>query len=432
MTAPATIDQPLRVRLAPGPRMLLEDLFHLRRRYRRVIPTTATLAERQGVSRPTIKRWLAELRTAGMLVSIYNGGQGRRCIYYLGPRAAQKALEENPAWNLKDAKKATFGALRMGEVVRAKRMRKDLKSEILKPSDSSSTKRGTPSESPPSENQAPAAPAAVRDDPPCRPPVGDPMPTAQGVDAGGALVGSGPSPAPDAAQQRPKPNAPLSPPQAAASSPRGAQAPSGTGVRRARSIAKDRWDLWCRAWGLWRHYAARARGGAPDDHPADVGAMKSLLAKALLRYRGSEEPALDDLAWGFRAYIRDPRQRFKPLGRLARTRDEYGRAPQEFQAPWRRSEALRAPATSTVPRIAGDASQRQGESGTGASSGGVDLAKRVVDVLTPAAKPPTLLELARIAVKRAGEAQALGIGTLRAVERAQRLLRELEAKDGAT
>lgn len=419
MTAPAA-NEPLRVRLAPGPRMLLEDLFHFRRRYRRVIPTTSQLAERHGVSRPTVKRWLAELRTAGMLVSIYNGGQGMRCLYYLGPRAAQKALEENPAWNLKGAdEKSTFGALRMGEKVRANRTRKDLKNEILKASGSSSTKRGTPSESPPSENQSPAAPAAVQDAPPCRPPEGDPMPAPQRIADADARIGLCPTPSPNAAQEPPKPNEPLSPPQAAASSPRGAQAPSGGSGRKARSIAKDRWDLWCRAWGLWRAYAARARGGAPADHPADVGAMKSLLAKALLRYRGSEELALDDLAWGFRAYIRDPRQRFKPLGRLARTRDEYGRAPDSFQAPWRRSEAGlgHVPARMSSPSEHHPKRSSEATAPKPIAGGGAEP------------KPPTMLELARLNVKRAEEARGLGIGSARAVERAARLLRELEAKD---
>jgi hypothetical protein len=145
--------------------------------------------------------------------------------------------------------------------------------------------------------------------------------------------------------------------------------------------------------------------------------MKSLLAKALLRYRGSEELALDDLAWGFRAYIRDPRQRFKPLGRLARTREEYGRAPPAFQAPWRRAEA-----TTTIPhgslpaRPATSTPKRSGQERTGDGSG------------VGGAKPPTLLELARLNVKRAEEAQRLGFGTHRAVERAAKLLRELEEK----
>ena len=432
MTARAQVatDAPWRVRLAPGPRTLLEDLFHYRRRYRRVIPTTAQLAERHGVDRSTIKRWLAELRAGGVLVCVYNGGQGQRCIYYVGPRAAEQARDENPAWS----ENARFGGLRMGERVRAKRLAKDRKNEILTAPGSSSTERGTPSESPPSENQAPAAPAADRDAPPCRPPAGDPKPAAASVADAGELAAAHALRLATPAPERPKPDEPLTPPRAAGSSPRGAGAAArDRGRPTRRSVAKDRWDLWCRAWGLWRAYAAKAQGGPPADHPADVGAMKALLSAALLRYRGAEELALDDLAYGFRAYIRDKRQRFKPLTRLVRMREDYGRAPAEFRAPWRKADAVvrrpafelgavvdvRAIATGGAPIETTRQSPRTGEGSAGAAP--------------PArADAPTLLELARKNVERAEEAHGRGFGSLRAVERAKRLLGELEAKDRAT
>ncbi len=406
--------------------MLLEDLFHYRRRYRRVIPTTAQLAERHAVDRSTVKRWLAELRAAGVLVCVYNGGQGQRCIYYVGPRAAEQALEENPAW----AENSRFGGLRMGQRVRAKRLAKDRKNEILTAPGSSSTERGTPSESPPSENQAPATPAADRDAPPCRPPAGDPMPAAGAVgDAGNRPETPAARPATHA-PARPRPDEPHPPPQAAAPSPRGGhELARDRGRPGRRSVAKDHWDAWCRAWGLWRAYAARARGGPPADHPADVGAMKSLLGRALLRYRGSVDLALDDLAWGFRQYIRDPRDRFKPLGRLARTREEYGRAPPDFQAPWRREQAhVRRPtvdaaaiAARAMPPDASPAA-RAIRTGEGSAAGAA----------SPAEPKPTMLELARLNVARAEQARAIGIGSARAVERAKRLVAELEAKEKPT
>jgi len=247
-------------------------------------------------------------------------------------------------------------------------------------------------------------------------------PTATAVDTGERLK-TGERDDATTAPTRPKPPEPLTPPQAAASSPRGAREPAGgRGRSRRRSVAKEHWDAWCRAWGLWRAYAAKARGGPPADHPADVGAMKALLARALLRYRGSVEPALDDLAWGFRAYIRDPRERFKPLGRLARTREEYGRAPPDFRAPWRKDAAPpRRPvhAGAADRKILAPAPQQSDRTG---------------DVLGAGAAPPaapklSVLELARRNVERAEQALRLGIGSARAVERAKRLVAELEAQE---
>lgn len=424
MNAPA----PLRVRLAPGPRSLLDDLMYLRRRYRRVVPSTDYLAERHGVDRSTIKRWLAALRDAGQLVSVYNGGQGRRCIYYLGPRAVEEAIADNPEWNVKAGEKSVFGALRMGRVARARRTALDLKNEILKPLGSSSTERGTPSESPPSEIQAPIGEALpVRDAPPHGPPAGGPLP-AQGDATPHEHAGDGTSPPAELepAQERLRRPVPLPP---AADSPEGSEAqkkrPRGELPRPARrSLAHDRWDLWCRAWKLWRAYHRKAKGDYVD-HPTDVGAMKSLMLAALMASRRDELAALDHLAWGFREYLRDPRQSFKPLARLARTRAEYGRPPEGFQAPFR-PEGVAADLARGTPkrleRLAG---------GVGAGGRAAPPAPRPSPPLKSAVmdNPRSVLELARIALERAEQAAKAGFGSRRAVERARRLVEELEAKE---
>lgn len=350
--APSTFEAYLR--LPAYLRAAFDDLQMMRRRFRRVYPSTERLAVRWAVSRSTAKRWLASLRAAGLLVCVYNGGRGRRCIYYVGPRAVDHAVSDNPQW----PEKSRFGGLRMGHVVVEQRSRKDLKNEILTAPGSSSTERGTPSESPPSENQAPATPAADEGVPP--------QPTGTTPPLGGLEATSERRSAPP--DEQPTPQS-LCPPQSAAS---GRQLPKGSEKRsvgrvsgRRDSIAKNRPDLWCLSWFLWRAYSSHTPGGPPKDHPADVGAMKALLGAALLVSKGDEDRALAELAWGFRAYVGDREHRFKPLGKLRRIRDGYGRAPADFEAPRRREDAVLGDAR-TARRAVAELAGGVGKGGGGA------------------------------------------------------------------
>lgn len=323
-------------RLAPGPRQLLDFLFHVRKTKRRVTPTVEILGKRMGRSPATIRRWCVVLEARGFLVRLYNGGQGLATIYYIGPRGT-KLGREKPAWA---AETESFGAMRMGDRAIDRRARrppvKALKNERLTGSHSSSMRGDTPSEYPPLENLVGRDVGALSSGSPPDPPMGGtgdapPAPPPSPPPEPSPPAGHPPE-APTPAQERPADSRPPSPALAPASPPGGRQAASKGGDRRA-PLALQHWGLWCHAWWLWRRYL-RARQRQHRRHPADVRAMTSLLASALLRHRGDQDAAARDLAWGFREYVRrEPDEPTKPLWVLARRRGELGVPPAGWEAP---------------------------------------------------------------------------------------------------
>src|SRR5258707_391997 len=101
MPLPGGAEMPRRVLALQLPRVAKELLIQLhcwRQQRRRIDPSVETLARLVQTTPRTVQRHLAELASAGLVTRVYNGGRARRCIYYVGKRSAELALEA-PAWD---------------------------------------------------------------------------------------------------------------------------------------------------------------------------------------------------------------------------------------------------------------------------------------------------------------------------------------------
>ncbi len=307
MPLPGGAEMPRRVlalHLSRVSKELLIQLHCWRYQRRRIDPSVETLARLVQATPRTVQRHLAELCQAGLVVRVYNGGRARRCIYYVGAKAAELAAQE-PAWiapcRRKNRPGGALGSLRLGRVAQS---RKDDKIVILKADHSSSVERSD-------RDQEVAS-----------------------VSAGGGLAlremapGTIPPPPPQAggtgelsAGRCPLPGSQTTTP------PRPPKGGKSLGEKGSTPRAKARtWDrhpeLWRAAWGLWRdlHQAFRRRELVPDIR--DAVAMAGLIDQALFATRQNFDEALRYLGWGFRRHLRFRPD--EPLWKLRRVRNEYG------------------------------------------------------------------------------------------------------------
>ena len=305
----------LALNLPRGAKELLIQLNCWRMQRRRIDPSVETLARLLQTSPRTVQRHLAELSRAGLVTRVYNGGRARRCIYYVGKRVAELALEA-PSWEApckrKNREGGALGSLRLGRVALS---RKDDKNVILKPLHSSSVERSDRDQKVggPIAGGSVAPLSQVWSDSPPTPPSG-------GTDE----LERGPT-RPLAGSQTHAPPTPLG----ARKSPGGKQSNP-----RARARTWDRQpELWRAAWGLWRdlHQAFRRRELVPDIR--DAVAMAGLIDQALFATRQNFDEALRYLGWGFRRHLRFRPD--EPLWRLRRIRNEYGFPPRGWVIPTR-------------------------------------------------------------------------------------------------
>ena len=145
-----------------------------------VVPSVRSIGEAIGVTGRTVRRALTELRARGLVVGVYNGGRGRRTIYYAGPAAA-RIVGDLPRWEHSHQRAGktilTFGGLRLGRTA-LKRQGKQDKSAILTAPISSHGEGSSDRQAatPPVSEALPASMPPGKREPPPRPPPrgGDP------------------------------------------------------------------------------------------------------------------------------------------------------------------------------------------------------------------------------------------------------------------
>ena len=304
-------------------------LRDIRRRSRKVVQSDEALGEALGMHPRSVRRYMLELAGRGLVLRVYNGGRGARCITYVGHGAAAHASEHAPAWG------KTFGTLRKGRAAiarsssaypdRSVRVTDDHSLSDLRGSERNHRAGNEPAGEPTAIALEPAPKSSA-----------PPAP----LSGGGNLAPASPLASPPSPLPPPTLAEPACPTDVPPGPRRGRKEKGQMGVGSGQPPPRPRaWNthpqIWRAAWGMWRTRYQLRFGEHPLAHDGDALAMHALIAAALFAAAQNEGEALRYLAWWLGKYVRDRRpfgahpNELRALWRLARsaTRNSYGRPP---------------------------------------------------------------------------------------------------------